>query len=161
MADPIGAHRLIGAGQGKVILDHRVGEERGVEIQADMMRLGKRHPGDEVLGAQLIALALAADGVAGVQVQPLAAGNQRQCGFKIARQLLKRAGAAGIIARHLDAAVQRTAQAFQAGHVVALPAVNAHGNGRERLQGLFRIYANVRVAAQGQLIAFVHGKSLL
>lgn len=53
VVDPEAAHRPVGAGEGQVVDDHIVGEEGGVEVEAQPALTGELHPAREVLGQKL------------------------------------------------------------------------------------------------------------
>ncbi len=69
------------------------------------------------------------------------AWDEREGFVQILLQFLDRAGFSGIVARGLNAASQRTAGAFKAADIVALPAMEGDRNGGERLQDGFGIDA--------------------
>ena len=81
--------------------------------------------------------------VARVQVDLLRAGAELQRDVQVRHQLLRRAGAAGVIAGRLDAAGQRRRRvAVKAAHVVALPAVQRDRNACKPADRLVRIDAS-------------------
>ena len=126
VADPELAHFRVGAAQREAVLHHRVGEERGVEVQTDVILFRPGDPVGEVFRPDFVAadLLLAGFGVERVQIEPLFARNQRQDFIDVAAELFRVAGPARIVAGHLNAAVQRAA-VLETGDVVALPAVQA------------------------------------
>ena len=148
--DPEAAGLLIGRGQRqRVALG--MGEERGIEVRADAARFAVIHPRLEVLGLQPVAVHPAAvllieDGVACVEADLLPARTEGEHLVKIGHQLLRRAGAARIIARRLDAAGQGLAGiGVKAAHIVSLPAVDGHRYGRKARDGLLRIHAQCSI----------------
>ena len=90
----------------------RVGEEGGVEVHPDPLRLRPVDPAAEVLGLERVALDLLAAGlgVAGVEVEPVRAGDQRQGLVEVGPELVRRAGLAGIVAGDGQAAADRLAR---------------------------------------------------
>ena len=156
MLDPEAAGLLIGRGQGqRVALGVR--EEGGVEVAAQAALLAEIHPLLEVLGLDLVtihpaAVLLIEDGVAGMEVHLLGAGAQLHHHVQVGHQLFGGAGAAGIVAGGLDAAGQgRVGVAIKAAHVVALPAVQAHGRLAELFHGSVHVHADGGVAFLGIL----------
>ena len=77
-------------GQGVTACRQRVGEEGGVEVHADPPRLRPVDPVAKVLGLECVALDLPAAGlgIAGVEVQPVRAGQERQSLVQIAAKLV-------------------------------------------------------------------------
>ncbi len=110
--------------------------------------LGPVQPCGEVLGAQLVALdALPAGlGVHRVQVQAVPAGDHAIGRVQVAAQLIARAGLAGVVAGGGDAAAKRLAAVLEAGHVVALPAVQAQRDIRQQIQRPLGIDAQQAIA---------------
>ena len=132
MLHPEAAGVLVGAGQRqRVALG--MAEKGGVEVRAKAARLAEFHPPGKVAGFQLVPVrpvAVLKDGVAGVQVDFLGAGAELQHLVDVGHQLLRCTGAAGVVAGGLDAAGQRLAGVgVKAAHVIALPAVQADGDG--------------------------------
>ena len=126
----------VGVGQREAVGRQRVGEIRGVEVQADPPGLRPVDPALEMLGLERIALDLPAAGlgVAGVQIQAVRAGNERQGLVQVAAQLVGRAGLAGIIAGDGQAAAQLLADCLKPADVVALPAVQRDRDGGQPLE---------------------------
>ena len=163
--DPELAHVRLRAGQGQIAVHHGMGKIGGVEVQADLVRLGPVHPVLEFGDGVFIAIDLLAVlfGVAGVQVQLGGTGNHGAGEIDVRAQLLGVAGAARIVAGGLDAARQAVG-AVEADHVVALPAVHGH---RHRVGALHRglnVHADGGVGFLGifitlQNVLFVHVRS--
>ena len=124
--------RTSSSGEESVRLSFTMGwlKKVGVEVDAEAVFAGEVDPGVEVARLDLVAVHLFAggeDGVAGVQADALFAGHEAHGLDKVRLQFLEGAGAAGIVARGLDAAGEGAAAALQADDVVALPAVDADG----------------------------------
>ena len=104
-----------------------------------------------MLGPKLVALDLLAAGlgVAGVEVQAVRAGDQREGLVEVGAQFVGRAGLAGIVARDRQAAADRLAGVLEAADVVALPAVERDGDARQPRQGELGVHAERRVAIAG------------
>jgi hypothetical protein len=77
--DPEAADALVAMGQGPAVGRPGMGEVRRVEVQADPPAARPLDPAPEVFRPQLVALDLppAGLGIAGVQVQPMRAGDER------------------------------------------------------------------------------------
>ena len=101
----------------------------------------------KVLGLERIALDLAAAGlgVAGVEVQAVRAGQERQRLVQVGPQLVGRAGLAGIVAGDRQAAAELLARVLETADVVPLPAVQRDRDRREPRQGRIDIDAPFRV----------------
>ena len=87
---------------------------------------------------------LAEDRVVGVEVEAVRAGDEREGLLDVGHQLLRVAGAAGVVAGRLDAAGER-AVVVEADDVVALPAVHGDMELSEGLQGGLDVDAEVLV----------------
>ena len=116
---------LIGVGQGVAVGRQGVGEIGRVEVHADPPGLRPVDPVLEVLGLERVALDLPAAGlgIAGVEVQAMRAGQERQRLVQIGSELVGRAGLAGIMAGDRQAAPELLARILEAADVVALPAM--------------------------------------
>ena len=129
--DPEAARLLVGAGQRQRVA-HGMGEEGGVEVGADAVRLAEIHPLFEVLRLKLVTihpLAVLEYGVARVKVQLLRAGAQLQNHVDIGHQLFGCARSAGVIAGCLDSAGKWLGRVgVKTAHIVALPAVQRYWN---------------------------------
>ena len=164
MAHPESAHFLLRGGEGEVVLHHGMAEEGGVEVDAQTVFTGELDPRIEVMGLDLVAVHLLAggeDGVAGVQADALFAGHEAHGLDKVRLQFLEGAGAAGVVARGLDAAGKGAAAAFKADDVVALPAVDADGHVLQGGEGCFHIHAPRLVALLRALVALAHDDLIL
>ena len=95
---PCSIQNLRMAGSGWVSVnaadDLGMGEVGRVEVQADLDRLGPGDPVLELVGAQRVAVHLLAAhlGVAGVEVEAVAAGDERERLLEVAAQLVWRCG---------------------------------------------------------------------
>ena len=141
MAYPEGADLIVGIGKGKAFGRLGMAEEGGVEIQAHVVLLGKLYPLGKVLGLQLVAVDRLAieDGVDGVKIDLLFAGDQLQSDLQIGHQLFGSAGLAGIVAGGLDTAGEGAAQVFKTDNVIALPAMHTDGDVLQNVQRFFGI----------------------
>ena len=99
-------HRDGGRSRAVRIRRQRMGEEGGVEVNADASCLGKIDPFFEVLGLYCVPVRLFAVeyGIAGVQIELLFAGYQLECLIDISHKLVGRPCLAGVIAGGLNAA---------------------------------------------------------
>ena len=126
-----------------------MGEAGGVEVDAQAVLFGKGHPRLEVFVLQLVAvhpLALGKHGVGRMQVDALFAGDEGGGLEEVSLQLLKIAGLAGIVAGGLDAVAGLAVLLVEAGHVVALPAVDRDGLVCQALQRGLHIHADGGIA---------------
>ena len=139
-------------------------EDGGVEIDAVAVRLRPRDPGLEVLVLDGIAVdpgvLVGEDGVGGVQVDALGTGHEGHGGLEIGGQLFEGAGAAGVVARGLDAAGEAPFL-VEAEHVVALPAVHRDGLGGQLLHHRLGVDAEGGVLLAGQIVHGSHRVSFL
>ena len=127
--DPEFADRLIRGRESQTVLDHGVGEERRVKVDAEAALFGIGDPAGKMLrldGVAVGELATFKNSVACMQIQFLFARRQAQNFVKVRHQLLGRGSLAGIVASGLDAAGERLLR-VKADDVVALPAVNGDG----------------------------------
>ena len=131
-----------------------MGKESRVEVQANLDGLGPRDPIPELLDAQLVALNLAPAhfGIAGVEVETMATGNDRQRLLEVRPQLSGGAGFAGIIAGDGQPATEFRTGALEAADIVALPAVDGDRDAGQLFEGLVGIHAKRGVAFPGQTI---------
>ena len=147
MLDPELADRLVGVGQGVAIVGQGVREKRRIEVHADPPGLRPVDPVLEVLGLESVALDLPASGlgVAGVEVQTMCAGQERQRLVQVGSQLVGCAGLAGITAGDRQAAPQLLATVLETTDVVSLPAVQRDRDCGQLLDGRLDIDAPFRV----------------
>ena len=79
MLYPVSARRLVGGGECQIVLYHRMREERRVEVEPDAAFFREVDPLSEVLRLYFVAsreFAVLKDGVAGVEVEALFAGDK-------------------------------------------------------------------------------------
>ena len=164
VADPEVARRLIGRGQRQLVVHHGMAKDSGIEIDAVTVRARPRDPRLEVLVLQDVAVdpgvLVGEDGVGGVQVDALGAGHEGHGGLEIGGQLFEGAGAAGVVARGLDAAGEAPFL-VEAEHVVALPAVHRDGLGGQLLHHRLGVDAEGGVLLAGQIVHGSHRVSFL
>ena len=146
--------RLLGWERGQRVRRKGGGEERGVEVDAEVILLGKVDPVVKMAALQGVAVDRLAvqDRVAGVEVDALFARDEGDGFRKVLHELLRRAGSARVVARGLDAAGEGLAGVLKAEHVVALPAVDGDGLLREAVDGRLRVDAQRGVARLGQFV---------
>ena len=94
MIDPEPADALVGMGQREAVGGQGVGEIRGVEVHPDPPGLRPVDPAAKVLGLERVALDLPAAGlgVAGVEVQAMRAGQERQRLVQVGRAARRACG---------------------------------------------------------------------
>ena len=80
--------------------------------------------------------------ITGVQVQSMLTGDKRVNQLQIASQFIDTAGPAGVVPRRHDSAAGDSRVPFKSSNVVALPAVDGYGNGRECLDRRFGVDAD-------------------
>ena len=105
-----------------------------------------------MLGADFVAVHLLAAEIAvkGVQIEAVFAGDERQRLLGVGAEFLRAAGLAGIIAGGDEAAAERPAEVFEAAHVVALPAMEGHGDFFQVFQHAIHVHAQFGVTFFGQ-----------
>lgn len=148
MFDPEFADGAVFVGEGEAVSRFGVREAGGVEVQAEALRFRPGNPVLEVVDFDGVAVDLFAAefAVAGVQVQAVFAGNEGERHFQIGSEFFGGAGFAGVISGNGDAAAEGLGGVFEAGDVVALPAVEGDGDGGELAEGGFGIDAEGGVA---------------
>jgi hypothetical protein len=153
--DPEVADALVGVGEREVVGGLRVREVRRVEVEADAQRLRPVDPAGEVLGPDLVAI----DGlslelaVEGVEVQAMAAGDERERLLCVGAQLVRGTGGAGVVPGGGNAAGELAAEVLEAPDVVALPAVQRHGHGPEPVQRSLGVHAAGLVALGREFVS--------
>lgn len=85
-------------------------------------------------------------GVAGMQVQAMLPGNEREHLLDIAAKFIGRAGLAGIVAGDGQAAAEFLSHVLKAANVVPLPTVQRNGNIRQLRHRLFGIHTQFGIA---------------
>ena len=159
MVDPEPPDRTVRMGEGQPVGRHRVGEAGGVEVQAQPQTAGPGHPALEMTGvhrvpAQRRGVGLAVDGV---EVHPVPPGDHRQRALQVGTQLGRRPGPPGMGAGDRQSAARRSRPvAFEALHVVALPALERDGDAGQRRQGRLGVDARGQVTAPGHAIGPGH-----
>ncbi len=129
----------------------RVGEAGGVEIHAHAVGFRPVDPAFEVFGLDLVAVHLFAAELAveRVEVEAVFAGDERERRVEVRAEFIGRAGLAGVVAGHRDAAAEAFAGVFEAADVIALPAVERDRDAGERGHCGFGIDAHSGVAGFG------------
>ena len=165
MANPEVAHVLVRRGDGQALLDHGMAEQRGVEVDAEAVLLSPSHPRLEVLVLDLVAVdpgvLVGEDGIAGMQVDALLAGDEAARLLEVGRQLLEGAGAARVVARGHDAAGGRIVLLVEAHDVVALPAVDGDRLAGQLRQDRLGVDALGGVCLACQFVSCAHMRSYL
>ena len=148
VADPELADGLVGVRERGVVGGLRVREIRRVEVQADAERLGPVDPAREVLGPDLVAIDLRAAELAveGVEVEAVAARDERERLVGVGAQFVRRAGGSRVVAGGREAAAEFAAELLEAAHVVALPAVQRNRDRREPGERRLGVHAEFLVA---------------
>ena len=99
--------------------------------------------------------------VHGVEVEPVAAGDEGEGLLEVGPELLDGAGLARIGAGHLEAAPgQAGVLLFEAADVVALPAVEGQGDRLQARQGFLGVDAALGVAVAGRKIGFFDSRRI-
>ena len=158
--DPVVAGGLIQASQGEAVVHHGVGEEGGIVVQTVAVLLGEVHPVAEVLNGQVVT-GISALGVHTVEVDLVLEGGEGEGHLDIRAELVTGLGGVGVAARDQVLGLH-VAQTLQARDVVALPAMEGHGDGVELLQHLVGVHAVLGVLVAGVLVGFddsvlIHG----
>ena len=142
VVNPEPAHLLVRMGKSQVIGGHGMGEQGGVKVQTQPPLFGILHPCFKVAGLQLVPVNFfVSDGIAGVEVQPVSAGNVPQGFVQVGHQLFRGAGLTGIVAGGGNAAGS-TAGSFKAAYVIPLPAVDGNIQVSQRFHGGFCVDAD-------------------
>ena len=125
VVDPELADGRIRVGQRQAVGRSGVGEVGGVEVHAHALRLGPVDPPLEVRRLEGVALDLLSPGlgIAGMEVEPVSAGNQSQSLVHVGSELVGRTGPARIVAGNRQAPAQLGAGVLEAADIIALPAV--------------------------------------
>ena len=160
MLDPKLPDPLVGMGERETAGRFCVGKAGGIEIEPHSPLLRPLDPGLEVGRFNLVAINLLPGKLAveGMQVEPVAARDEREGHVEIGPQFIRRAGLARIVARHCQPAAEFLAGMLKAANVVPLPAVERNGNLGEAAQRLLHAHAVGRVEFLGQ---FECGRHLL
>ena len=157
--DPELADLLVLVRQGEVVCRAGMGEERGVEVEADPSRPRPLHPTLEVLRPDLMAIdALSAElPVEGVQVEAMLARDTVERLLGIAAKLIRRACLARVTAgrRQTAAELPRSAR-FKPPDVVALPAMQGDRHARQPLQRGLGVDAQLCIPVFGRVVRQIH-----
>ena len=154
MSYPECTNLLVGRGKSEIILYHRMREEGGVEVDAHSARLCELYPLCKVLWLYCVAicpLTVLKYCVAGVKIQLLLTGYEREHLVHICRELLEASSLAGIVTGDLNAAGKRR-RAIKANYVVTLPAMDGDCGILQRLDSALCIYA---ILCVGELCGFI------
>ena len=122
-------------------------EECGIEIYAHAMCLCKICPLFEVLRLELVSVgkfAVFKNGIAGMNIQLLLAGAEGHSLFHIGEQLIGSARLAGVVARGLNTAGERSVM-VEARHIVALPTVQGNRHAFKSFHSGFDIHAALAI----------------
>ena len=152
--DPVYAGGLVGAGKGEAVAHLWMREEGWIEIEADLDALRPGDPVFELFDAQFVAVNLASAhlGVAGMEIQAMASGNDGDGLLEIGAQFRGGGGLAGIISRDGEAAAEFLSGIFKSADVVALPAMDGNRDAGELFEGLVGVDAEFGVALAGEMI---------
>ena len=129
-------------------------EEGGIEVDTHSARLCELYPLCKVLwlyGVAICPLAVLKYCVAGVKIQLLLAGYEREHLVHISGKLLEASCLSGIVTGDLNAA-GKCRGAIKANHVISLPAMDGDGGILERFNGALCIYA---ILCVGELCGFI------
>ena len=153
MLDPELPDPLVGMGERETAGRLGVGKAGGIEIEPHSPLLRPLDPGLEVGRFNLVAINLLPGKLAieGMQVEPVAAGDEGEGHIEIGPQFIRRAGLARIIARHGQSAAEFLARMLKAADIVPLPAMERNGDLGEAAQRLLHAHAVGRVEFLGQL----------
>jgi len=140
--DPELPDAVVAVAQRQPVLGVGMGEVRGVEVEPHAAVPGPVDPVLEVLGREVRPLdaSSAGLGVAGVQVQPMRAGNKRERPIQVGPQLVRRAGFAGVVAGDGQSAADLIGSALEPAHVVPLPTVHRNGDLGEAPQRISHVH---------------------
>ena len=158
--DPEFAYGPVGVAQSEAVGGLGMGEAGGVEVELELLFIGPVDPAAEVVGLDLRAVDRAAAELAvnGVQVQPMGPRDEGESPVEILAELGRRAGFAGMVPRHLQAAAgERTPPLFESAHVVPLPAMNRERDFLQGFEGLLGVHALPGIGFFGRLEAFFNG----
>ncbi len=154
---PEAADALVAMAEREAVGGLRMGEERGIEVEADLLRGRPVHPTLEMLGRDVgpIDFLAAMFQVDRVNAEAVLAGDKAHGLVGVGAKLVGVPRPAGIVAGGHDAAGQR-ADALEAGHVVPLPALHRDGHFGQPFQGRIGIDAQFRITLFRQRIRFVN-----
>jgi hypothetical protein len=87
-----------------------------------------------------------------MEVEPVLSGDHRQRGVEVATEFIGRAGAAGVVAGHGQTAADRSPLGFEPADVVALPAMQRHGDLRQGRESLLGVHPESLVTLTRELV---------
>ena len=142
----------IDMGEGEAVVSLGVGEEGGVEIEADVSAFCPVGPSLEMLGLDGVALDLlsAVIEVDGMEVEAVGSGDEAVGEVEVALQFLDGAGPSGVVTGGHDASAGEAGGGFKPADVIPLPAMHGDGNGFEGLEGGVDINADFGVLFTGE-----------
>ena len=155
MVDPVVPDRGVRAGKRESRRNFRVGKKRGVEIHAQPLGLRPVDPAPEVLRVVLAPLLpLASEiGIAGMEVETVRAGNQREGHPEILTQLLDGPRLAGVVTGGRQAASGEVRSGvLKSPDIVPLPAVHRNRRGGETVEGSFDVHPERGVGFLGDRV---------
>lgn len=152
MFDPELANALVPVREGEAISGLGMRETRGIEIEAQPMRLRPADPVLEVRDFDLVAIHFPAPKLAihRVKVDAMLARDEGKGLLQVGPQFIRRACLAGIVARDRKSTAQRAAKILESADVVSLPAVERNWNLGKSLKGVIHIHAQSGVAFTGK-----------
>ena len=143
MVDPELTDLVTGMGEGKAVSAERVREAGRVEVQTQTVGFCPRHPVFKVFRLDFITRdRLVGFQINRVQVQALRTGYQAERQRQIGAQFGRVARFPGIVTGCLNTPRQGTAWVFEAGDVIALPAMHGDRQTVELTQCRFDIHAD-------------------
>src|SRR5262245_52797600 len=104
-----------------------------------------------MFGTDLVPIGLVVSEIAveGVEVESMAAGDERECLIEVIAQFVGVACAAGVIAGDGESTADFVAGVFEAADIIALPALERDGDGGEAAQGAVNIDSRGGVTLHG------------
>jgi len=153
--DPERADGRIAVRERDVVVGFGMREISRVEVEADAERFRPVDPAREVLRTDRVAVdCLAAEfAVERVEIEAMAARDQRQRQGRIGAQLIGGPGLARIVPRRCQAATEACPELLEPAYVIALPAMQRDGHGSQALERPFGIDAGFGVAVSGDGIS--------
>lgn len=130
MVDPEAPDGSIGMRQGEAIRGFGVGEAGGIKIKSEPLRARPLNPTFKVGGFDFVPIdAFSAElAVACMEVETMAARDERERPFEISTQLTWVTGLSGIVACDGETTAERSGSGLKSAYIVALPAMYRHGN---------------------------------
>ena len=154
VVDPELAGGLIGAAQRYSPNDLGVGEKGRVKVEANLDGPGPGNPVLELLDAELVAIHLppAHLGVAGMEVEAVAAGNGRKGLLEVRPQFVRRAGFAGVVTGNGQSAAKLLPGVLEAADIIPLPAMNGDGDVGKLLECFSGVHPQGGIAFFGEAV---------